>query len=72
MKRTENDRIANRVYVGVCAGSQSVSRPKKRWTDTVKECLKKERFGYQVSKENGVWQGFVGGNAWGVACGMNY
>ena len=37
----ENDRIAKRVYVGECAGSCSVGRPRKRWIDTVKECLKK-------------------------------
>ena len=37
----ENDKIGKRVYVGVCAGSRSVGRPRKRWIDTVKECLKK-------------------------------
>ena len=26
----ENDRIARRVYVGECAGSHSVGRPRKR------------------------------------------
>ena len=26
---------------GKCAGSCSVGRPRKRWIDTVKECLKK-------------------------------
>ena len=30
------------VYVGKCAGSRSVSRPRKRWIDTVKACLKKK------------------------------
>ena len=29
------------VYVGECAGSHSVDRPRKSWIDTVKECLKK-------------------------------
>ena len=37
----ERDRIAKRVYVGECVGSHSVGRPRKRWFDTVKECLKK-------------------------------
>ena len=37
----ENDTIAKRVYVGECAGSRSVGRPRKRWIDTVKECLRK-------------------------------
>ena len=37
----EYDRIAKRVYVGECAGSGSVGRPRKRWIDAVKACLKK-------------------------------
>ena len=45
--------ITKGVYVGVCAGSHSVGRPRKRGIDTVKECLKKKRFGCQASKENG-------------------
>ena len=41
-----------RVYVGECAGSRSVSRPRKRWINTVKDCLRKS-FVCQASKENG-------------------
>ena len=41
VERMENDRIAKRVYVGECAGSRSVGSPRKRWIDTVKNCLKK-------------------------------
>ena len=41
MEIMENDRIAKRVYVGECAGSHSVGRPRKRWIDTVKDCLRK-------------------------------
>ena len=37
----ENDRIAKRVYVGEFAGSCSVGMPRKRWIDSVTECLKK-------------------------------
>ena len=33
--------IAKRVYIGECVGSHSVGRLQKRWTDTLKECLKK-------------------------------
>ena len=36
----ERDKIAKRVYVGECAGSRLVCRPRKRWIDTVKECLR--------------------------------
>ena len=45
VERMENDRIAKRVDVGECSGSHSVGRPQKRWIDTVKNCLKKPRFG---------------------------
>ena len=48
----ERDRIAKRVYIGERAGSRSVGRPWKRWTDTMRECLKK-MVGCQASKENG-------------------
>ena len=33
----ENNRIAKRIYIGECAGSHSVGRLQKRWTDTVKD-----------------------------------
>ena len=41
VERMENDRIATRVYVRVCACSPSVGRPWKRRIDSVKDCLKK-------------------------------
>ena len=49
----ERDRIAKRIYVEECAGSHSVGRPRKKWIDTMKECLRKKRFGCQARKENG-------------------
>ena len=33
----ENDRIAKRVYVGECAGSRSVGRPRNWWIDIVED-----------------------------------
>ena len=36
MERVENDRIAERIYVEECAGSQSVGRLWNRWIDNVK------------------------------------
>ena len=36
VQRMESDRIAKCLYIGVCAGSCSVGRPRKRWIDTVK------------------------------------
>ena len=35
VERLERNRIAKRVYVGECAGSRSVARPRKRWIDVV-------------------------------------
>ena len=39
--RMERDRIGKKVYVGGCAGSRSLGRTWKRWTDTVNERLRK-------------------------------
>ena len=75
VERMENDRSAKRVCVGECAGSCSVGRTPKRWIDTMKECLRKR--GLDVSQARRMmyyrsdWQGFVRGNAWGIAWGMN-
>ena len=41
VERMKKDSITKRVYVGECAGSRSVYRPRERWIDTVKECLRK-------------------------------
>ena len=66
-----------RVCVGVCAHSHSVGRPRKRWIDNMKECLKKRGLDVRHARRmvqdrvdvNG--KGLWGGNAWGVARGMN-
>ena len=52
-----------RVYVGECASSHSVGRPRKRWVDTVKDCFKRRSL--DVSQEERMvhhkreWRGFV-------------
>ena len=67
--RMERDRIANRVYIGECAGNCSVGRPWKRWIDTVKECLKKRGLDVRQAKslvqDRSQWWGFIRGNAGG-------
>ena len=62
------EKIAKRVYVGECAGSRSVGRPRKRWIDTVKECLKRRgldvrqaRRWYWVMKINNIYIYIYGG-----------
>ena len=75
VERIEKDRIAKRVYVGECAGSRSVGMSRKRWIDTVKECLKKRgldvRQTRKMMQDRSEWQGFVSGNACGVTRGIN-
>ena len=75
MVRKESDRIAKTVYVGECAGSRSVGRPRKRWVDTVKECLRKRgldvRQARRMVQDRSEWQRFVRENTWGVARGLN-
>ena len=62
-ERIENDRIAKRVYVRMCVGNRSVGRPRKRWIDTVKECLKKRGLenGARRMVYDSVWRVCEGG-----------
>ena len=46
----KNDRFVKRVYVGECAGSSSMDRPRKRLIDTVKECLRKRGLDMRQAK----------------------
>ena len=58
----ENDRIAKGVYVAVCVGSCSVGSLRKRWIDTVKECLKRGldvRQARRMVHDRSVWRGFL-------------
>ena len=75
VERMGRDRIVKRVYVGECAGSHSVDRPRKRWNDTVKECLKKRGLDVRQARkkvqDKCEWRRFVRGDEWGVAREMN-
>ena len=76
MPSDQRDRITKRGYVGGSAGSRSVGGPQRRWwIDAVKECLRKRGLDIRQAKrmvqEGSEWWGFVRGNAWGVAWGMN-
>ena len=65
LERMKSGRIAKRVYVGDCADSRSVGRPRKRWIDTVKDCLKKRgldaRQARRMVHDKCEWRGFVRG-----------
>ena len=73
METMERDEIARRVYVGECADSRSVGRPRKRWIDTVKEGLRKRGLDIMQARrmvqDMSEWREFVRENAWGVARG---
>ena len=49
VKRMERDRIAKRVYVE-SAGNRSLGRPRKRWIDTLKECLRNRGLGIRQAR----------------------
>ena len=74
VERMEN-RNAKRVYVGECAGSRSVGRPRKRWIDIEEEYLRKRNLNIRQARrmvqDRSEWQGLVRGNAWRITRGMN-
>ena len=67
VERMENDRIAKMAYVGECASSRSMGRPRKGWIDTMKDCLKKRgldvRQARRMVHDRSFWRGFVRTNA---------
>ena len=75
VKRVERGMIAKRAYAREFVGSRSAGRPRKRWLDTVKVCLRKKgldvRQARRMVQDRSEWRGFVRGNAWGVTRGMN-
>ena len=74
MGRIENDRIVECVYIGKYASSCSIGWLQK-WIYTVRDHLKKKRFGCPASKENSVWWEWIAavceGNPYGIAQGKN-
>ena len=73
--RIENDKIAKKVYVGERVGRHLVGRLRKRWIDSVNDCLKKRGLNIGQTRRmvyyRNEWQEFVRGNAWGIAWRMN-
>ena len=68
MERREKDSFAKRFYVGECAGSRSVGRPRERWIDTVKESLRKRGLDVrQARRMVHIYMKPVGGNFCGRA-----
>ena len=75
VERRKNYRTTKRAYAGECTVNRSISRRRKRWIDTVKDCLKKRSLDVRQTTRmvhyRSVWQEFVRENTWGVARGMN-
>ena len=63
VERMENNKMAKRVFVGDCACSRSVGKPRKRWIDTVKDYLRKRtlnvRQARRMVQDRIEWRGFV-------------
>ena len=66
----ENDRIAKRIYVGVCGGSCSMGRLQKNWIYSMKDSLKKRDLdvsqAMRMVHDKSEWWAYVRGNAWGM------
>ena len=75
MGRMENYTIAKSFYVGKYSGSQLMGRARRKWIDTLKNCLKKKGLDVRQAKrmvhDKNVWGRFARGNALGVGRVMN-
>ena len=63
VERMDNDIFAKRLYVGECVGRHSAGRTRKRWIDTVKDCLRKRRLDVRQAKrmvqDKSEWRGLA-------------
>ena len=54
-----------------CVGSRLVGRPRKRWIDSVNDCLKKRSLNVRPARKvvygRDEWRELVRGNTWGIA-----
>ena len=69
----ENDRIAKRVYRRWCTGSHLADLPRKKWIDSVNDCLKKRCLNVgqdrRIVCHRNEWREFVRRNAGGMTLG---
>ena len=68
VERTESDRIAKIVYVGDCAGSSSLRRPRKRWIEIKNRGLD-VRKARRMVQDKSECRGFVRGECMGRSPG---
>ena len=71
VERMERDRIAKSAYVGEYAGSHSVGRLRKRWIDTVKDCLRKSGLDVRQARRMMESLGSIVGGS-GCPCSLSF
>src|SRR5678815_2110545 len=69
VERMNDSRLVKRMYSGECVGNRPVGRPKKKWIESVNECLKERNESLADARikvhNRSEWRGFV----WGHGCG---
>jgi hypothetical protein len=65
VERMDGNRLVKRMYSSECVGNRPVGRPKKRWIDSVKECLIERNVNLvearRLARDRCDWRGFVRG-----------
>src|SRR5678816_372829 len=64
-KRMDDSRLVKQMYSGECAGNRPAGRPKEKWIESVKECLKERNVSLAEARRKvqnrSEWRGFVRG-----------
>ena len=65
MERMDVNRLVKRMYNSECVGDRPVGRPKKRWIESLKECLTERNVSLGEARrfvhDRSVWRGFCKG-----------
>jgi len=69
VERMNESRLVKRMYSGECVGNRPAGRPKRKWIESVNECLKERNVSLAEARikvhDRREWRGFV----WGHGCG---
>src|SRR5678815_4983448 len=65
VERMNESRLVKRMYSGECVGNRPAGRPKRKWTESVNECLKEINVSLAEARikvhDRREWRGFVRG-----------
>src|SRR5678815_3227880 len=50
VERLDDSQLVKRMYGGECTGNQPAGRPKKKWIESVKECLEEKNVSLEEAK----------------------